>query len=214
VIGAINGESLMGLGADGAGHALAAQRLRERVDALADGAALTFSVHREGQTMQLAGAASSVTLPPIHLRVGRDELLAAAGNASSGRPRHDAAPATTSGCGFVSVFDVAPRAQNIHGVRLMSIDGRAAGPEGRTNFRLDAGHHELEVAENIERPYLSIGSRQRAAGGRSVKTFGVDVAANTTYYVGAQLHVEQRTEFKDGAYWDPVVWKQAESSCQ
>jgi hypothetical protein len=213
VITAVNGESLAGLGADGAGHALAAQRLRDRVDALADGSALGFAVKRAGSALELAGTASSVTLPPIHLRVGRDELLAAAGDAGAGRGmRHE--PAGATGCGFVNVFDVAPRAQNIHGVRLLSIDGHAAGPEGRINFRIEAGHHELEIAENIERPYLSIGSRQRNASGRGVKTLGVDIAPNTTYYLGAQLHVDQRSEYKDGAYWDPVVWKQAESPCE
>jgi hypothetical protein len=134
-------------------------------------------------------------------------------NGSSGRPRKEAAPASSGGCGYVSVFDVAPRAQNIHGVKLLSIDGHAAGPEGRTNFRLDAGHHELEIAEEIERPYLSFGSRQRAVG-RSTKTFGVDVSANITYYLGAQLHVEKRNDYKDGAYWDPIIWKQADTECR
>ena len=213
VLVAVNGENLAGLGPDSARHALAAQRLRERVDALPDGATLTFSTRREGESLQLAGASSSVTLPPIHLRVGRDELLAAL-NGSSGRARKEAAPpASSGGCGYVSVFDVAPRAQNIHGVKLLSIDGHSAGPEGRTNFRLDAGHHELEIAEEIERPYLSFGSRQRAVG-RSTKTFGVDVSANITYYLGAQLHVEKRNDYKDGAYWDPIIWKQADTECR
>jgi len=213
VLVAVNGENLAGLGPDNAGHALAAQRLRERVDAMADGATLTFSTRREGASLQLAGASSSVTLPPIHLRVGRDELLAAL-NGSSGRPRKDPAPATTGGgCGYVSVFDVAPRSQNIHGVHLLSIDGHAAGPSGRTNFRIEAGHHELEIAEEIERPYISFGSRQRSVG-RSVKTLGVDVTANITYYLGAQLHPDQRNESKDGAYWDPIIWKQADTDCR
>ena len=77
-----------------------------------------------------------------------------------GRSRREpAAGATAAGCGFAnrSVFDGA--GAEMHAVRLLD-GGRVAGPEGRTNFRVDAGHHELEVAEDIERPYLSIGSRQ------------------------------------------------------
>ena len=212
VITAVNGEALQGLGGDSVGHALAAQRLRERVDALADGAPLRLAVRREGRGVELAGVASSVTLPPIHLSVGRDELLASLDGGGRSR-REPAAGATAAGCGFVNVFDVAPRAQKVHAVRLLSIDGRVAGPEGRTNFRVDAGHHELEVAEDIERPYLSIGSRQRAVG-RSVKTLSIDIRPDTVYYVGAQLHPEHRTEWKDGAYWDPVVWKETPGECR
>lgn len=213
VITTINGESLAGLGADRAGHALAAQRLRDRVDALDDGGRLAFTVQRDGRGLELAGSASSVTLPPIHLVVGRDELLVARNVEDAGRARRDAPAPSATGCGYVNTFDVAPRGENIHAIKLLSIDGNLAGPEGRTNFRLSAGHHELQIAENIERPYLSIGPRQRAAG-RSVKPLSIDVAPNTTYYLGAQLQTEKRLEWKDGGYWEPVVWKQAEADCR
>ena len=97
--------------------------------------------------------------------------------------------------------------------QFTGIAGPIVAIEQGHRLRVDAGHHELEVAEDIERPYLSIGSRQRAAG-RSVKTLSIDIRPDTVYYVGAQLHPEHRTEWKDGAYWDPVVWKETPGECR
>src|SRR5688500_7154623 len=73
-----------------------------------------------------------------------------------------ATAATTSGCGRISIFDVAPRSQDIYRARVMSIDGRSAGPTGTKSFKLPVGHHVLEVAELIDpEQFNDVQRRQR-----------------------------------------------------
>lgn len=206
---AVNGIALTALGADASGHAQAAITLRTTVESLADGAPLRFDVVREGRELALNGVASSVTLPPIHLKVGRDELLA---DTSASRARRNTEPDASAGCGHISVFDVAPRQQKLYAARLLSIDDQLAGPTDASQFRLSAGTHTLKVAELIEDEQLSFNSRQRL--GNSTKSFNVTIKANTTYYLAAHLIVDQRSSWKDGAYWEPVLWKEAPADCR
>jgi hypothetical protein len=210
VITAVNGVSLVARGADDRGRALAATELRDRVDAIEDGGNLAFAVVRNGKSMQVDGTVASITLPPIHLAIGRDELLAAQGS-SSRRSRRDAPPAE-AGCGRLNVFDVAPHQQKLYGVKLLSVDGELPGPTGTVSFRVPAGEHTLEIAEQIDPEQLSFNSRQRY--GNTTKTLTIHVAADTTYYLAAKLNVDQRTRWAGGAYWDPVVWKDVAESCR
>ncbi|UXI68418.1 PDZ domain-containing protein [Tahibacter amnicola] len=206
---AVNGTPLARLGADANGHARAASVLREVVDASAETASLSFALRRNGQDMTVSGALASVTLPPIHLKVGRGELLADAGSSRNRRRQEET---SFQGCGHLSVFDVAPRGQRIYGVKLLSIDGEVAGPGNSPQFRVAAGPHTLEIAELIDPEQLSFNSRQRGDNAR--KTLNVTVQANTTYYLGAKLDPSRRSEWKDGAYWEPVVWKEAPGDCR
>lgn len=210
---AINGSSLVGLGADAAGRAQAATTMRSLVDGLPDGTRLEFSVQREDKQLALSGELSSITLPPIHLKVGRDELLAATGNASGTRK---AEPADAlAGCGHINVFDSAPRQRKLYGVKLLSIDGDAAGPTGVHQFRVPAGTHTLKIAEQIDdSAFRRFGQRGRGINNDGAKTLTVTVQPNTTYHLAAQLNEEQRNNPAGGEYWDPVVWKETAADCR
>jgi hypothetical protein len=213
VVTAVNGTPLAGLGADANGHALAARTLRERVDAVPDGTKLTFALVRDGKSLTLEGPLASVTLPPIHLKVGRDELVADAGNGAlrSRSPRDDDG-AAASGCGFFNVVDVAPRQQQLYGVRLLSVDGKLPGPSGASRYRIAAGTHELNIAELIDPKQLSFNSRQRER--HANKTLTVTVAPNTTYYLAAKFDPAARSGWSDGTYWEPVVWREVAEDCR
>ena len=182
--------------------------LRAHVDALPDGAALAFSLRRDGSTQRIGGTLSSVYLPPMRLTVGDGTQLASRGD--------DGMAEASGGCGRISDFDVAPRQQQLHAATIISIDGKLPGPSGSHAYRVAAGTHEVKVAERIDDRYLSFNDRARNAGVSSnrYKTLVVDVAPDTTTLVAARLNEAERNNPANGAYWDPVAWKQTAEPCR
>jgi hypothetical protein len=124
---------------------------------------------------------------------------------------HSSADAAAE-CGRISIFDNAPRQQDLHAATIISIDGRAPGTAGQDVYRVAAGPHVLEVSERIDDRYLGFSDRLRGAG-KTYKELHVDVAPDTTYSLAAHLNEAQRSNWKDGAYWEPVIWNETPESC-
>lgn len=202
VLVALNGTSLTGSGQ--------AAALRRIVDTLPDGSPLAFQVRRGERNETVSGTLSSVYLPAMHLTIG-------GGAAAAGDPRTSQPTAVaTAGCGRISDFDVAPRQQDLHAAKVISIDGQLPGPTDSHTFRVTAGTHTLQVAEKIESRYLSFNDRLRNSGrvGDRYKTLSVDVPVDTTVLIAARLNPDKRNEWQGGAYWDPVAWKQNPEGCR
>lgn len=199
VVTALNGTRLGGTGN-------AASVLRQTVDGLPNGSPLAFEVRRDGHTQTFSGTLSSIELPAMHLTIGGGTPVAAVDP--------PAASAATQGCGRISDFDVAPRQQHLHGAKVLSIDDELPGPTGSKSYQVPAGRHVLKISEQIEPRYLPFNDRLRNAGpGPRSKTIEVEVAPNTTLFVAARLNDDKRTEWRDGAYWDPVVWRTTSETC-
>ncbi len=207
LIVAVNGVSLAGLGADGNGSSAAAVALRQQVGALDDATTLVLDLQRDGRPVRVEGTVASTWIPAMRLVVGDGTAVAAADTVALG-------PGSTAGCGRISIFDVAPRQDGLHEATLNQIDGRSPGVTGQTSFRVPVGVHVLEIGEAIENRYLSINDRQRNAGPKRYKTLTVTVTPNTTYHVAARVNEDQRNEWRDGAYWDPVVWRESSEACR
>lgn len=195
-----------------------AATLRHVVDALPDGGKLDFNLRRDGRTQSIAGASASMYLPAMHLSIGEGAALASNADApahAQGGTYPSSAPANSAeGCGRISVFDVAPRQQQLHAATLIAIDGVTPGPFGAKAYSVSAGTHMLKVGERIESRYISFPQNQRNPpidGG--YKMLRVEVAPNTTYFVASRLNVEQRDNPSHGAYWDPVMWKEVPEPC-
>ena len=212
---ALNGASLAS--ADGA------STLRQTVDALPDGGRLDFNVRRDGKSEKLGGTAASMYLPAMHLSVGAGTALASnAGNAGAnaaaggqGSSTYGGGNDAAEGCGRISVFDVAPRQQQLHAATLITIDGITPGPFGAKAYTVKPGRHLLKVGERIESRYISFSEVQRNSpmlGG--YKTLEVNVAPNTTYFIAARLNDAERANPAHGAYWDPVMWKEVPEDCR
>lgn len=206
---AVNGVSLVALGSDRSGAARAAGSLRDALAELADGAPLKFRISREGKQTLIDGRMESVLIPSVHLRLGDDAMPATATVSSVN------APASTSACGRISVFDNAPRQQQLHAAALIDVDGRQSPMSGQTSVRVSAGRHILKVGEQIDLRYLGFGQRLRDRGGTErYKTLTVDVDADTTYFLAAKINSEHRNEWRDGLYWDPVIWSTSKENCR
>lgn len=210
-IGLRAGDSLLALNGTSLARPDGGATLRDTVDALPDGSTLAFHVQRDDNTQTLSGPLRSIELPPMRLTVGGGAQLAVA--ARGGRVTD--ASSDVDGCGRISDFDTAPRQQHLHAAKIISIDGQTPGPAGSKSYRVGAGTHEVKVAEDIEARYLGFSDRARASGPatRRYKTLSVDVAPGTTTLIAARLITGQRNNPADGAYWEPVAWKQVEEAC-
>lgn len=211
-IGLRTGDTLLALNGTSLARSDGGATLRDTVDALPDGSPLAFYVQRDGATQTLSGPLRSIELPPMRLTVGAGTQLAAAAPSERGIGGGGDA---MSGCGRISDFDSAPRHQQLHAAKIISIDGSTPGPDGAKSYRVAAGTHTVKVAEDIESRYLSFSDRARASGPatRRYKTLSVDVAPGTTTLIAARLITEQRNNPSDGAYWEPVAWKQVDEAC-
>lgn len=198
ILVSVNDRSLASLGADATGQPKAALLLRDSVSAVPDGDALALGVRRNDRTFAVSGPVASVHVPAVRLSVG------AAATATGG----------TGGCGRISVFGSPPRSEHLHEAKLVAVDGRLPGPTDATSFRLEPGTHILTVGEGIEARYLSFNERLRNAQSNRYKTLSVEVEPGMTYFLAARLNPDKVTEAKDGAYWDPVIWKEVAESCR
>lgn len=197
----VNGTSLRDLGADAQGRALAAKTFAVRVAELPASVPLRLSVVRDGLTLAMNA--------PLHANLA----IAAASEATTAAGNDDSAAADAGGCGRLSTFDVAPRSKHQYHARIVLLDGSTPGPTGQQNYRVKSGVHALLVAEDI--PTLEMGVGEIASLRRHTqKKLTVTVQANTTYMVGAQLHLDKVSELNSGGYWDPVVWREISETCR
>lgn len=120
-------------------------------------------------------------------------------------------------CARISTFDIAPRKQKLYPAVLIAVDGRLPGPTSASSWRLEPGPHTLTVAEAIETHEFS-GVQLRQRDGRErrdrYKTLQITAEPGITYRLAAQFKPDARTSIRDGAYWEPVIWKQSAESCR
>lgn len=190
-----------------AGVDSAVQRLRDTVAGLPDRADVALTIERSGRQSRVTGTVSSRRLPAMRLLVGNAD--------AEQSPLVPVSP-DVAGCGRLSDFDVAPRQRQLHAARVLSIDGKLAGPTDAHVFRVGAGRHTLEVGERIDPKYLPFNDRQRQAGvgARGGKSLQVDVPANTTLLIAAKLNAKALADWRSAAYWEPVVWKAVVEACR
>lgn len=203
---AVNTVALAGLGADADGRARAAQRLREELLAAPD--AIELRVARGDAEQVLRGPVRVVELPAYRLELGA--ALAHASLAAT------AAGDGVSRCGRVSVFDIAPRLQQLHRAVLIAVDGHLPGPSDATSYRLTSGRHVLTVAEAIDARRFTLvqGVQRSRLGDERYKKLEIDVQPGITYRLAARFHREARGNVRTGEYWDPVIWKETPETCR
>jgi hypothetical protein len=206
----VNGESLQGLGGDAQGRAVAVQRLRQAiVDTTGD---VELRIARAGQEQVLRGPVQVVSLPAYRLELGA--ALAQASLAAN-------SPVSIAGddvskCGRVSTFDIAPRRQQLFRAVLIAVDGNLPGPSMSDTYRLTPGRHTLTVAEAIDARRigaLQAFDRSRMGPDR-YKKMEVDIQPGVTYRLAARYFPRERGPVREGAYWEPAIWKEFPEVCR
>lgn len=123
--------------------------------------------------------------------------------------------AAASTCGRISVFDVAPRNQDLYRARLINLDGQSPGPSGSRSFRVAPGPHELEVAEVIDNDQFNdLQLQQRIRNADRYKVLKLDVQPGVTYSLAAKLIEARRNYILDQTYWEPVIFQQTNEACR
>ncbi len=208
VILAVNDTALVALGNSEDGSARAADVLRTLFASLAEGSSIRFKLRRGDNELVVAGTVRKEWIPAIHLRLGQPQLVPPG-----------TITGTTNGsvqdCGRISVFDSAPTQRDLHPVTLISIDGKHSAFDGQSSFRVATGTHVVTVAENVDSRYLGFNSRLRDNQGSSrYKSMTIHVKADTTYRLATHIIAEHRNEWRDGAWWEPVVWSESSETCR
>ncbi len=208
VIVAINDTSLVALGDDEDGSARAADILRRQFASLAEGAAIRFKLRRGDKEKVVTGNVRKIWIPAVHLRLGGSPPI---------QPGTSAVPPRGSleRCGRISVFDNAPPQRDLHPVTLISIDDRHSPFDGQTSFRVSTGTHVIALAENVDSGYLGFNSRLRDNQGPSrYKSLTIEVKADTTYRLATHIVAEHRNEWRNSAWWEPVIWSESSEPCR
>ncbi len=218
---AVSGQSLLTAGASAASARRSAELLRQHIAGLDESVPVNFSLRRDGTTLALSGPVTRTWLPALHLRVGDGVAVASAAAVGTAMAQTSAvsaaastaAASTAEGCGRISIFDVAPRNQQLHAATLIAIDGVTPGPTGSPSYQVSAGPHKLTVGERIESRYLSINDAERNAPINRYKTLNITVKPDTTYYLASHFNQDKALEFANNGYWDPVIWRETPEQC-
>lgn len=211
VIAAVNDRPLAALGEEPDGTARAVTVLRTTASELVEGGTLSLRVRRDGGEQTLSGPVRARWIPAVRLEVGEGTLVASNAPVAAVTRAASVAPAQAGGCGRISVFHIAPRSENLYAAKILSIDGEIPGPKNQETFRVSAGPHTLEVAEQIV--YQDIPAVYSRARRHTTKELVVVVEPGTTYLIASRLNEENRYGFGDRSYWSPVVWKEISENC-
>lgn len=124
--------------------------------------------------------------------------------------------APVAGCGYISAAAKPPQSEDLYPAEIRRIDGADTPKRPANRYRLSAGTHAIAVQEKIgstPRGYTKL----RKLGNREValvyKIIKIEVQANTSYQIGAQLYPDKLDPKQPNAYWDPVVWRTQPADC-
>ena len=132
-------------------------------------------------------------------------------------PLHAQGVPADAGCGYVSTSAKPPLSEDTYPADITRIDGEDTPKRALNRYRLSVGRHAIAVQEQIgstPRGYTKL----RKLGNKEValvyKVIKIDIAPNTSYQIGAQLHPDKLDPKQPNAYWSPVVWRTSTEECR
>ncbi len=112
-------------------------------------------------------------------------------------------------CGRISKFFRPPESRDYYPVGINQINGKTI-IRGREIVRLSPGKHVIKLNEYIIPRGLKIRRPIRIKG----KLIEIDVEPNKTYHLAAKFDSSKRLKSKDEQYWEPIIWKVSDRSCE
>lgn len=163
---------------------------------IAHGQHFSVRIERAGQVLELTGTAQATVIPGWKLEVTTD--------LSEGQIK----ATDSNSCGRISVFQTPPFTRDLHPAFINTVDGENIRLRNPT-FKVSAKQHSIGVHELI-----SDRSLRRSNTMEKEKYLNIAVEPNKTYHIAAHFIRQNRYERFDGGYWEPVIWKVTEQSCQ
>jgi len=109
-------------------------------------------------------------------------------------------------CGEVFVANSPPVTKDFYPVSIHKVDGKNVHAN---NLRLSPGLHTLELKE-----YITDSAFTRRRGEmKNRKNLQINVLPNSRIYLVAKFNRAKRSRLTTGEYWQPVIWKQSQRSC-
>jgi molybdopterin-binding protein len=165
------------------------------------GDTITLQINKQGTMSSVEAIVEGQYTPSIKLEIGDTSIV------TNNTTSQIIDELDETACGKVSVFFKPPFTRNLHYATVTRINERNVNSE-RESFRLPPGKHTVYLHEMIEDSMFTRRSRSL----QTAKTLEIDVKANTTYYLAAKFIRKNRSEQRNGGYWEPVVWKTRENS--
>lgn len=164
-------------------------------DELEHGSPFSVTVLRDGNSQTLESTVRATVVPGWRLEVDSsfEETAVAIQNASA--------------CGRVSIFMQPPSTRDYYPAFINTINGddmRIRNPV----IKLGVGEHMIGLHEKISDP-----SVRRSRSLQSEKLLRLVVEPNKKYHLAAHFITEKRNDIMKAGYWEPIVWKVTEHSC-
>jgi len=123
-----------------------------------------------------------------------------------GTPTNITTTQSNTQCGEVFVANSPPVTKDFYPVSVQKVDGKNVHAN---NLRLSPGIHTLELKEYITDTAFT----RRRGEMKNRKKLEINVLPNTRIYLVAKFNRAKRSRLTTGEYWQPVIWKQSQRSC-
>lgn len=117
--------------------------------------------------------------------------------------------ADKNSCGFITIDHTPPVTKYLYPVSIRKVNDNSK-VSGILKVKLSVGKHIVYVTENI----VSNKVGHRGNSRHNSKAFELDVKANTTYQLAAKYNPRNKFKTVGDEYWQPVVWRTIEQSCE
>ncbi len=174
---------------------------------LQESSTLTIELQRDNKLKTLQSTVTRKTLPAWRLELVENL-------------EHVSDVPLTSGCGFVSVFYNPPISIHRHPVMINEIKdigfkGKFRETQREQVFRLPAGEVEIVIQEQISSDTIRRNrGDSRIRQQNSIKTMTLVVEPDKVYHLAAEYFSDRREREDADDYWQPIVWKTTERSCE
>ena len=120
-------------------------------------------------------------------------------------------------CGYVATNPKPPVAKGLYPVAIAQVDGNKVEGSNAGRIKLPTGPHKIGVLELIaddRRGRARLEELGIDAAPATLKFIEIDVQADGSYLLAAQLAEDRKDRATPADYWEPVVWRKLVDSCR
>lgn len=120
-------------------------------------------------------------------------------------------------CGYVATNPKPPASKDLYPAAIAEVDGKKVAGSDARRIKLEVGVHRIGVQAQIgddrrgRAKLVELGIGDAAA---ALAVIEIDVQADSSYQIAAQLVANQKDRAQPGGYWEPVVWRKLVDSCR